>query len=93
MLIVRLKGANDFGCSVFRCSVFRRERTLDETIQHQFIARLRCTIEPVGYIISKPLQGMVPHAKRPGEITGETLAGVRAPVDSTGGSSPLNSEH
>jgi hypothetical protein len=26
---------------------------------------------------------MYPHAKRPGEITGETLAGVRSPVDST----------
>jgi hypothetical protein len=28
---------------------------------------------------------MYPHAKRPGEITGETLAGVRALMDSTGG--------
>jgi hypothetical protein len=26
---------------------------------------------------------MYSHAKRPGEITGETLAGMRAPVDST----------
>ena len=47
-------------------------------------------------LISKPLQGMYPHDKRPVEITGETLvrqkygglAGVRAPVDSTGGIIP-----
>ena len=36
---------------------------------------------------------MYPHAKRFGEITGETSADLRAPVEGTGGSSFLNSEH
>ena len=82
-----------FECSVFRGSVFRRDRTIRRDYSppvHRKAQRRHWTVRL--QLISKTLQGMVPHAQRAGEITGETLSGVRAPAESIGGSSLLNPE-